>query len=59
MQYEAYCVSGVKGMYYLVFAVFNSNSNLSSIQGVVNNYVQDLLELKKKTAAIITQKLSK
>jgi hypothetical protein len=32
---------------------------LSGVEGVVNNYVQEILALKKKTSTLITQKFCK
>lgn len=58
-RFEAYCLAGVEGAL-IDFnpSLANTNMFLSLTLGVVNNYVQELIELKKRTAALILEKLS-
>lgn len=53
LRFEAYCLSGVEGssFVYISYVVF------SVLTGVVNNYAQELLQLKAKTSTLILEKL--
>jgi hypothetical protein len=58
-RFEAYCLAGVEGkLIDFNLSLANTNMFLSLTLGVVNNYVQELIELKKRTAALILEKLS-
>ena len=57
-RFEAYCLAGVEGKLIDFKPLANTNMFLSLTLGVVNNYMQELIELKKRTAALILEKLS-
>lgn len=55
LRFEAFCLSGVEGLSFVTS--FMSHFHLKFLTGVVNNYAQELTQLKAKTSSLILDKL--